>query len=81
MFIHFRDVLDIDFMAINKKNDSEIRHLKRKADFDVYQEPQNSNIWEKLKIGTNDLIILDHCGYMVGSTTFPNNSLLKQKGR
>ena len=68
-------------MAINRKNDSEIRHLRRKADFDVYQEPQDSNFWEELKVGTNDFVILDHCGYMVGSTSFPNNSLLKQKGR
>ncbi len=68
-------------MAINKKNDSEIRHLRRKAQFDVYQEPEESNVWDELRVATNDFIIFDHCGYMVGSVTFPNNFLLRQKGR
>jgi hypothetical protein len=68
-------------MAINKKNDSEIRHLRRKAQFDVYQEPEESNVWDELRVATNDFIIFDHCGYMVGSATFPNNFLLRQKGR
>ena len=76
-----RDVLDINFMAINRKNDSGVRHLRRKAKFDVYQETVESNIWDELTVGTNDFIILDHCGYMVGSSIFPKNFLLNQKGR
>ena len=68
-------------MAINKNNDSGFRHIRRKAKFDVYQETAESNIWNELTVGTNDFIILDHCGYMVGSSIFPNNFLLKQKGR
>ncbi|XP_028394527.1 selenoprotein Pb-like [Dendronephthya gigantea] len=75
------DVLDINFMAINRKNDSGIRHLKRRAAFDVYQEPKESTFSSELGINTNDFIIFDHCGYMVGSSTFPSNFLWKQKGR
>ena len=75
------DVLDINFMAINRKNDSGIRHLRRKAKFDVYQETLESNVLDEFTVGTNDFIILDHCGYMVGSSTFPQNFLLNQKGR
>lgn len=81
MYICFRDVLDINFMAINRKNDSGIRHLRRRAAFDVYQEPKESNVWNDFRVNTNDFIVFDHCGYMVGSSTFPSNFLWKQTGR
>lgn len=77
----FRDILDINFMAINRHNDSGIRHLRRRAKFDIYQEPTGGNIWKELHISTNDFIIFDHCGYMVGFITFPSNYLWNAKGR
>lgn len=75
------DVNDIIFVGINKKEDKNIGFLERRATYKIYQEPPTSDIWKQFGIKTNDFLVFDRCGFLVGCLSYPGNLLLEAKGR
>lgn len=77
----YRDVNDIIFVGINKKEDKNIGFLRRRASYKIHQEPLTGDIWKQFGIKTNDFLVFDRCGFLVGCLNYPSNFLLEGRGR